>query len=687
MMNTNILKLIALALLITCSNASAQTGHDAQSDDGAGHYSIITSSNPGGVFTLPPGGGQILTFTPGASPAWLCGGNSSPSSNIIGTLSSTDIVIKTNNVTRATISTAPTSTIPLITFNNTTAGIQGVRIDGTRDAVAGNTLAGNPGVWDLVDSGDAVVSGIFKSGTGSMWFDGNSSTHAITADKPMEIRTTTTDPLLFSVFNSTKMVIASSGNVGVGTLNPVSPLHIVGNPPDPTFQNEGKLLVPDPFNHVLTVENLATNAKGNGIAIIIHNPKGTATVSGPNAVGVYNNNQTNYITFYNDNGDHDHIRGRIEGFSNKNFNDAATAFWDAVSGIVTNGDIYNPFNYFTCNIAYDPTWISFNANFMHFTPPSFPTLSGGSLPSISYSDITVGDCSVACHTFHYPSGIDWGSFPSISGGSVGSLSFDPPLTINGPPLTGLSNPFSVNNSFISTLATPLRNLPYKDKFIIALKLPMGPVGFAATYGTSFLGGITYESGSGDYAEWLERADHNEKIGFGDVVSVTGGKISKNTEGASELMVKSMNPCILGNMPDEGKGQYSEKIAFMGQVPVKMVGAVKQGDYIVPSGNNDGCAIAISPNGITAQNLDKVLGVAWEDAPEDGIKYVKVAVGLKHHEMISVIKDQSQRIKDLETKAGEIDALASELNEIKASLPTADQTKLSKKKTRQLTSSN
>ena len=43
-------------------------------------------------------------------------------------------------------------------------------------------------------------------------------------------------------------------------------------------------------------------------------------------------------------------------------------------------------------------------------------------------------------------------------------------------------------------------------------------------------GITYESGAGDYAEWLERADPKEVFSFGDVVGVRAGKISKDTDG-------------------------------------------------------------------------------------------------------------------------------------------------------------
>jgi hypothetical protein len=246
-------------------------------------------------------------------------------------------------------------------------------------------------------------------------------------------------------------------------------------------------------------------------------------------------------------------------------------------------------------------------------------------------------------------------------------------------LTHITDPFSINYTFINGLATPLRDLPYKDKFLLALKLPMGPVGFAATYGTSLLGGVTFESGSGDYAEWLERSNPEEKIGIGDVVAVVGGKITKNTKGASQFMVASVKPCVLGNMPEVGREEYFNKVAFMGQIPVKMLSPVKQGDYIIPDGENNGFAKAISPSSITADNFGQVLGVAWEDAPNYGFKFVNVAVGLKPQEMVSVLQDHSKRIENLEMKSLEIDQLASEFNEIKSNMnSTSSAIKYSKK---------
>ncbi len=649
---------IALAIVFFCfSNSFAQ--HSLQVDDGLGHLSTIVASSPGGTYTFPAGSGQILSFSPGGvSPVWLVNGNATPPSTILGTLSPTNFLIQTNSITRLTFNNTPSASTPLLSIPNTTAGFQGVRINGSLDAVVGSTLIANPGVWDMVVDGDAIVTGIFKIG-GSFWFDGNSLTHSITANKPLSITTSTNDSLMFGTNNTTRMTIARNGYLGIGTKNPVSPLHISANPPEPTATNSIGFLTPDPGNHILTVENQATNSMGNGIAVIIHNQDGTPIPGQSNSDGAYNNNSSNYVTFYNDIGDHTHIIGRIEGFSYENYQQLL----QALIPIVSNTDIYNPFNYFTCNLGFNSGFINFDPNFIHITWPTFPTVSGGSWPTIS------SDFSFSA-----------GSFPTFSGGSVGDISFTNPIYPWPPesPITGLSNPFSLNHAFIDDIASQLSPLPYKDKLV---QIVSDPYGAALLFAVSFLSGITYESGSGDYAEWLERADHNEKINVGDVVGVFGGKISKNTEGTNQFMVASFKPCVLGNSPVEGQQPFYNKVAFMGQVPVKMLSSVRKGDYILPDGNNSGFATAVSPENMREDQLDKVLGVAWEDQPQSGPKFVKIAVGLKGNEMVKVIQDHASKINTLRAKVMELSKLKSEIADVKSTLESGQKAKLSAKKSK------
>jgi hypothetical protein len=153
--------------------------------------------------------------------------------------------------------------------------------------------------------------------------------------------------------------------------------------------------------------------------------------------------------------------------------------------------------------------------------------------------------------------------------------------------------------------------------------------------------------AGDYAEWLERLDPAEPIDFGDVVGVFGGRITRRTEGADQVLVVSLKPIVLGNMPPEGREDLSEKVAFMGQVPVKVLGPVHRGDYIVASGRGDGTARAVSPAELTPDQLPQVVGRAWADAWIARAKYVRVAVGLRPGEIVQMQRRHAAALAALE----------------------------------------
>ncbi len=166
-------------------------------------------------------------------------------------------------------------------------------------------------------------------------------------------------------------------------------------------------------------------------------------------------------------------------------------------------------------------------------------------------------------------------------------------------------------------------------------------------------GVSYQSGAGDYAEWLERIDENESIGWGDVVGVFGGKITKETKGAEQLLAVSRAPIVLGNMPAKDREERCEKVAFMGQVPVKVVGPVREGDYIIPSGLADGAGIAVPPAMMTPEEYAKAIGRAWGASPDPLVKYVNVAIGLNASD---VAKAVGKLQADVEALRAEVRAL-------------------------------
>ncbi|MBI2607293.1 MAG: hypothetical protein HYW51_00470, partial [Candidatus Doudnabacteria bacterium] len=128
----------------------------------------------------------------------------------------------------------------------------------------------------------------------------------------------------------------------------------------------------------------------------------------------------------------------------------------------------------------------------------------------------------------------------------------------------------------------------------------------------------WATGAVDYGEFMEKLDHNEEIKVYEVVGVKNNKITKNTNNATFVMVTSTDAGIRGGNPivagySRDKDPNWVVVAYIGQVPVLVSGKVNEGDYILPSGNNDGKATAVSPEEITAKQFSQVIGRALESS--------------------------------------------------------------------------
>jgi hypothetical protein len=141
------------------------------------------------------------------------------------------------------------------------------------------------------------------------------------------------------------------------------------------------------------------------------------------------------------------------------------------------------------------------------------------------------------------------------------------------------------------------------------------------------GGVSFVGPGNDYAEWLPRLNPAEQIQPGEIVGLYGGHITKNTRGAAQVMVLSTGSIVAGNDPGkDARGKY-DLVAFIGQVKTRVRGTVQAGDFIVASGLGDGIGVAVSPECITSEQFEQVVGQAWETSADSGLKSVRIAVGL------------------------------------------------------------
>ncbi len=156
-------------------------------------------------------------------------------------------------------------------------------------------------------------------------------------------------------------------------------------------------------------------------------------------------------------------------------------------------------------------------------------------------------------------------------------------------------------------------------------------------------GITYSTGSADYAEWIERSAGERDLYPGEIVGIRGGKVSLQTDSADHILVASTNPAFLGNCPQPGDEDGYEKIAFLGQVPVRVAGKVDAGDYIIASGNNDGLGVAVKPADMAIADYAGMVGVAWESAPENPLNTVNIGIGIYQNELSKKVGEISDKV--------------------------------------------
>jgi hypothetical protein len=128
-------------------------------------------------------------------------------------------------------------------------------------------------------------------------------------------------------------------------------------------------------------------------------------------------------------------------------------------------------------------------------------------------------------------------------------------------------------------------------------------------------GVKLESSQGDFAEWHRRVAKEPPFVEGEVVGFNSkGEISRRTKGAKMLGVISRRAVVEGSAPPRAERELYDTVAYTGVVPVRTVkgraegsrgaecerpcddcgaGLLRAGDVLVPSGRNDGLAVAVA----------------------------------------------------------------------------------------------
>lgn len=356
-------------------------------------------------------------------------------------------------------------------------------------------------------------------------------------------------------------------------------------------------------NHVAWFENIFDNFS-HGIAIKLNK--------------VDTDVGNNFITFYRGNENSDIVAGRIEGYQHK-----SNAYWNAMSWILPGAA------HFLGSINVD--LIDYNPNFIDWSSGSLPSLS------INFSKMSF----------------------SFNKGSLPNVDWSNPTLLKWPP--------TVTADF-SKIKHKLENLictAYEDDWISLLQTDM--ISLAMVVSRMEIeseckdGGVTYGSKGADYAEWLPRLNPEEKFIAGQIVGVYGGRISKDTRGADQIMSISMAPVVIGNVPPEEERHLYEKVAFVGQVPIMVRGRVEAGDYIVASGRGDGFGYGISPADLNISHLPNIVGRSLSAAQSLYGDVVTVLIGVRTNEWAEIFRKQDTEIAGLRREVAELRAYANQLS--------------------------
>ena len=275
------------------------------------------------------------------------------------------------------------------------------------------------------------------------------------------------------------------------------------------------------------------------------------------------------------------------------------------------------------------------------------TFSGGSLPDVDIdwdnfnpcSAVGIGSCGI-----QYPDGIDFdpGSLPTVTFNSPIDMSAADDLVDELQQIAC----FALDNGVESLITFD----PFDQAMAAAI---------IAITQTCNDGGVIYASGGADYAEYILKEDPDAKFLPGEIVGVKNGKISSTTDGADQIFSISFQPIVVGNLPptEEEEHLYA-KVAMVGQNAMFVLGSTKSGDYIIPSGLNNGTALSISPEDLMIGNIPMIVGRAWEDSDTtkvDGINMHRIncSIGLGNGETAEILKQFDERMNQLETEVDEL----------------------------------
>ncbi|MEM0963125.1 MAG: hypothetical protein AAGK21_11395 [Bacteroidota bacterium] len=187
-----------------------------------------------------------------------------------------------------------------------------------------------------------------------------------------------------------------------------------------------------------------------------------------------------------------------------------------------------------------------------------------------------------------------------------------------------------------------------------------------------IAGGEFVGGGADLAEYFPLAQAVEAPAPAQVVGLSAGEVSLDTDGADQVAVISSDPAFVGN-PDAEEG--GALVALVGQAEVMLATGTdaRPGDLLIASGASDGTARAVAPEQYVPSDgpvLGRVLTVEGDRAV--ALVGVDEAASLR-----MVVQRQAEDIDalraDRDRQRGEIASLRDRLDRLESLLLSAGAT--------------
>ncbi len=94
---------------------------------------------------------------------------------------------------------------------------------------------------------------------------------------------------------------------------------------------------------------------------------------------------------------------------------------------------------------------------------------------------------------------------------------------------------------------------------------------------------------------------------------------------------------------------------MGQIPVKVMGPINSGDYIVAKSDVPGYGIGVSPDKMTVEDFQMTVGRSWNQDLRSGPKMVNTLIGVHNVDYIKILQRYESRMMNTEARLMDLEA--------------------------------